>query len=234
MKKDHSLSKKIHLKRSVERINKKINLLGSRCKYNSIHLLNYRLIFSILLFVMSYLFLKPGYLLAPFITVFFYVGSEYFLLDFQIKKREKRLEKEAIFFFEVLTLTIESDNHLKSALEITSANIESDLSFEFRKSLAEIRLGKSFTESMNDMKKRIPSAAINNALLNITQSSIFGNSILESLNNQLEYLREKQILEIKAEISKLPTKISIISVIFFVPILLLIILSPVLLEFLFG
>ncbi len=234
MKKDHSISKKIHLKKSIERINKKIDLLGVGCKYNVIHLLNYRLIVSILIFIICFLFLKPGYILAPFITLFFYVGSEYLLFDMQIKKREKRLEEEAIFFFEVLILTIESDHNLNTALEITSSNIESDLSLEFRKSLSEIRLGKSFTESMNDMKKRIPSAAINHALLNIIQSNVFGNSILESLTNQLEYLREKQILEIKAEISKLPTKISIISVLFFIPILLLIILSPVLLEFLFG
>ena len=103
----------------------------------------------------------------------------------------------------MLSLTLESDQNLNIALETTASNIDNELSHEFRKSLAEIRLGKSFTESINDMKKRIPSAAINNALLNITQSSIFGNSILESLNNQLDYLREKQILEIKAEDNKI-------------------------------
>ena len=81
---------------------------------------------------------------------------------------------------------------------------------------------------------RIPSDTINNVILNITQSSIFGNSILESLNNQLDYLKEKRLLEIKAEITKLPTKISVISVLFFIPIMLLIILAPVLLEFIFG
>ena len=234
MRKEQSLSRKIHLKKSIERIEKKISLLGLNCKYNAIHLLNYRLALSIMLFIISFIFLKQGYLLAPFLTLLFYAGSEYLLLDIPIKKRGKKLEEEAIFFFEVLSLTLESDQNLNIALETTASNIDNELSHEFRKSLAEIRLGKSFTESINDMKKRIPSAAINNALLNITQSSIFGNSILESLNNQLDYLREKQILEIKAEITKLPTKISIISVLFFIPILLLVILSPILLEFLLG
>ena len=43
--------------------------------------------------------------------------------------------------------------------------------------------------------------------------------------------KKKKILEVKAEITKLPTKISIISVIFFIPIMFLVILSPVIITF---
>ena len=84
------------------------------------------------------------------------------------------------------------------------------------------------------MKKRIPSDTINNAILNMVESNIFGSSILTSLNNQIDYLREKQMLDVKSEINKLPTKVSILSVIFFVPIMLLIILAPVLIDYLMG
>ena len=84
------------------------------------------------------------------------------------------------------------------------------------------------------MKQRIPSDTINNALLNIVQSSIFGNNIEESLNNQLDFLRDKRILEVKSQIGKLPTKISIISVIFFIPIILIVILAPVVIDFFVG
>ena len=80
------------------------------------------------------------------------------------------------------------------------------------------------------MKERIPSDTINNIILSLTQSSVYGSSISESLTNQLDYLREKRLLVIKGEIAKLPTKISVISVIFFIPIMLLIILSPVIIE----
>ena len=84
------------------------------------------------------------------------------------------------------------------------------------------------------MKKRIPSEAINNALLNMVESNLFGNSILTSMNNQIDFLREKQMLDVKSEINKLPTKVSIISALFFVPIMLLIILAPVLLDYILG
>ena len=154
------------------------------------------------------------------------------MLDWQIKKRVKTLEKEALFFFEVLTLTLEGGRNLKRALSLTVSNIDSEIALEFKKTLEEIEYGKSLNESLKAMKKRIPSDTINNAILNMIGSNTFGNSITSSMYNQIEYLRNKQMLDIKAEINKLPMKVSIISVVFFVPIMLLIILAPVLINYL--
>ncbi len=66
------------------------------------------------------------------------------------------------------------------------------------------------------------------------QSSLFGSNILDTMYNQLDFLREKQILDIKGEIAKIPTKISVFSVIFFVPLILLIILAPLLIEYIMS
>ena len=81
------------------------------------------------------------------------------------------------------------------------------------------------------MKDRIPSEAINTVILNIKESSKFGNNIIDSLNNQIDYLRDKKILNIRATINKMPIKISVISVLFIIPIILLIMLGPVLINF---
>jgi len=48
--------------------------------------------------------------------------------------------------------------------------------------------------------------------------------------NQIDFLREKQILEIKGQINKIPNKVSIISVIFIVPLIMLLILGPYLIN----
>lgn len=50
--------------------------------------------------------------------------------------------------------------------------------------------------------------------------------------NQIAFLRDKQILEIKGQINKIPNKISIISVLFVVPLIMILILGPFLLNFL--
>ena len=72
----------------------------------------------------------------------------------------------------------------------------------------------------------------NNVILSLTQSNVYGNSIIENLYTQVDYLREKRKMEVKGKISKVPVLISVISVLFFVPLLLILILGPVLLEYL--
>ena len=54
--------------------------------------------------------------------------------------------------------------------------------------------------------------------------------MIESLNNQLDYLNDKILLETRGKINKMPVKISIVSVLIFVPLILLIILSPILIT----
>lgn len=229
-----SLFVKFYPKRTIKRIEDKIKLLGVNHNYNLFLILNFRVLISLILFVILLITSDFGYILAPVVAILFYYLSEVVLLDYPIKRRAKKLEKEALFFFEVLLLTLESGRNLGHALHLTTSNIDSELSDEFKQTLAEVKLGKSLNEALNDMKKRIPSEAINNAILNMIESNTFGNSIVTSLTNQLDFLNNKEMLDVKAEINKLPTKVSIISVIFFVPIMLLIILAPVLLDYLVG
>ena len=229
-----SLFVKIYPKKTMERLEAKIKLLGDHHSFNALFILNFRVLVSLILFVVLLLFSSIGYILGPIVAILFYILSEKVLLDYPIKKRARKLEKEALFFFEILLLTLESGRNLGVSLRLTTSNIDSELSYEFRKTLDEVKLGKSLNEALNDMKKRIPSEAINNAILNMVESNIFGSSITKSMTNQIDFLREKQMLDVKAEINQLPTKVSVVSAIFFVPIMLLIILAPVLLDYLLG
>lgn len=231
MKKEEFVAKRIYRNKTIRELQKKEMLLGSSKINNLYKFLNRRLLIALILFIVC-LFLKHGVIIAPLVVVFFHIISEKIYYDYRIKKRCEKLEDDAIFFFEILSLTLESNKNLKASLELTINNIDSELANEFKNALNEVKLGKSFSESLIAMKERIPSESINNIILNLTESSIYGTNILDTLNNQLEYLREKKTLAIKAEINKLPTKISIISVLFFIPIMLLIILSPVLINFL--
>lgn len=231
MKKNRFIYKTFRRK-SIQKIEKKMKLLGTNYKLNVYTFLTLRLVLAILIFGFLFIFSKYNFIVAPVLTVLFYHYFERILLDYQIKKRAKKLESEAIFFFQIVNLTLESSRNLKYAVEITSNNVEGELSDEFKKTYAEMKLGKSFNEALNDMKERIPSDSINSIILNLTEASIFGNSIIATINNQIEYLQDKKLLEIKEIINKLPTKISIISVLFFIPIMLLIILGPVLIKYL--
>lgn len=228
----NSLIEKIYSKKSVNRIIKKEKQLGIYSKLNPISFLNIRMIISIILFILILYVFKQGYFYAPIITVTFYLLLEYFVFDYKIKKRIKKLDNEALFFFEVLTLSLETGRDLKKALDLTCKNIDSEISDEFKEALREMKYSNTLTEALTNMKERIPSDTINNVILNIIQSNEFGNSILDTLYRQVDFLRDKKILEVRGTIAKMPNKISAISVLFFIPILLLMILSPVVLDYL--
>ena len=229
----NKLIKRIYREKEIQRIEKKINMLNNY-PIDEIDFLNIRLITTLIIFVVIILKIKGAYIFSPIIAVGYYYAFEYLLLDTFLKKREKKLDREALLFFEILTLSLESGRDLEKAIEITVLNVNSELSQEFKKTLFEVKFGKSLLEALNDTKKRIPSEVINNIILNMTQTNIFGNSIIETMYSQIEFLREKQVLSIREQINKIPNKISIISVIFIVPIILLVVLGPFIIQFIGG
>ena len=131
MIKERHFAYRMFREKTIKRINAKINLLGENVKVDVFTFLNIRFITSIILFAILFIFNKYGYLIAPIATIIFYILSEKIILDLKIKTRTKKLEEEAIFFFEILSLTLESNKHLKGAIELTSTNIDSEISNEF-------------------------------------------------------------------------------------------------------
>ena len=120
--------------------------------------------------------------------------------------------------------------NIESAIENTTDNIKSELSKEFRHTLYEIKFGKDVSNALSDMRERIPSDVINNIILNIVEANKFGNGVLSTMYDQIDYLRENRVLSIREKINKIQNKVSIISVLFIVPLILILILGPYLIE----
>ena len=231
MARKNNLVRKIYREKDMQKIERKIDMLGDNVKFDAITFTNVRIISSLIIFFVILYITTVGYFFAPLFTIIYYYLFEYVLLDIPLKRRIRKLDHEALYFFEILTLTLESGRNLEHALETAVFNVDSEISNEFKKTLFEMKFGKTLMEALEDMKKRIPSETINNIILNITQTSVFGNSIIDTMYNQIEFLREKQLLDIKGQINKIPNKVSIISVLFVVPLILLLVLGPFLISF---
>lgn len=225
-----NLGKKLYSEKQLKRMEAKVNLLGVNNKLDYVNLLNIRLFTSILIFFVLLYFLDFGYVIAPIVTFLWYVLFVPLVVDTKIKKRTKDLEKDALYFFEIFAISLESGKNIKVAIEVTTSNIDSLLSLEFKRVLKDLAYGKNLNDALSELKLRIPSDTINNIILSIREANIFGNNIVDTIYSQIDYIREKQIMETKAYISKIPIKISVISVIFFIPLLLLLLLGPMLIE----
>lgn len=222
---------RIYSEKYVNKVITKVKLLGYDSNVSAYDIILIRLFTSIALFILMLYIFDYGYIFGPIITLIYYFMFNKIVLDNKIKNRMIKLENEAMHFFEVLTLSLETGRNLASAIEVTTKNVSGILSSEFSESVREVTFGKSLNEALSDMQERIPSETINNIVLSLTQSNLYGNSIIDSLYSQIDYLREKRKLEVKGRISKVPIYISVISVLFFVPLLLLIILGPVILNY---
>lgn len=231
MKSKQSIIHYIHSKAEIEKIEVKLKLFGVNQKIDPEGFLKLRFFTSLVVFILTFLLTNISFIVAPLITAVYYYGITYFVIERALKKRKNKLEQEAFYYFEVLTLSLESGRNLERAIETACTYLQSEISHEFKETLYQIKFGKSLSEALNDMRSRIPSEVINNIITNVMQSSIFGNSILNTMYNQLDYLRDKQIMEVKAEISKIPIKISIFSVVFFVPLILMLIIAPLVIDY---
>ncbi len=225
------ISSLIYRDKTIAKISKKIKLLGINAKISPYTFMNIRILSSIFLFFVILYLVDFGYILAPIIVYFYYTLLPNIYFDTKIKKRSHKLDYDAMYFFEILALSLESGKNLISALDMASSSIDSSLALEVREAIREVNLGKSLDEALDDLKTRIPSDTVNNIILNIRESNVFGNNVIDTLYNQIDYIREKLVLEQRAYIAKLPLKISIVSVLFFIPLLLLLILGPVIINY---
>lgn len=228
--KNDSLINKIYAKKTINRFEKKLKYLGSSYDYNVGTVLKTQTMITIIIFVLALFVFKNEIYVAFIIVPLVYMSFEYFFLDYRINKRKNLLNKQALFYFQILSLTLESGNNLTNAIALTSSSLDNELSLEFKKVIDDIKMGSSLNESLNDLKTRIPSDIIDNIILNLMESNIYGSNMIESLNTQLLYLNDKLLLSVRERINKMPIKISIISVLVFIPLILLIILSPLFIQ----
>ena len=101
------ISRKIYSKNSIKEIDKKIKLLGVSATVDTYSFLNIRLFGTIFIFILILFVSRFGYALAPLLSFAYYKLITYILLDNKINQRRIELEREAMHFFEVLTLSLE-------------------------------------------------------------------------------------------------------------------------------
>ena len=226
------IENKIYRKETIQKYQEKCLSLGMDATVNGYSFLNMRLFSTLLLFffflIIDYRNLIDNLVLC---SIYYYLFSKLYL-DSKIEKRQRQLEKESILFFEVVALSLESGRNLVDSLEITSKSVEGSLSLEFSNALKEMEYGKSFKESLQALRTRIPSPSIQNMILNLEQSNAYGNNMVEPIREQLNYIREMRVMGVKTQINKMPIQVSVVSVLLFVPIILLLVLSPVIIKLL--
>lgn len=200
------------MKKMYNNVSRKLKYMG--LKINPKVFIYMRFISCIILFLILLLGIDYGFIVAPIVTIAYYMFAEIVILDLGIRRRCLELEEDALEFMPIFLMALKQGRNVKNALVLSTSVINNTLADEFKIVLRDVNIGKSLEEALNMLRSRIPSIIVNNMVIGIMEANRLGIDVNDSINIQLGYIKDKKRKEILSYYKKMPLKFSIISIVF--------------------
>ncbi|HYU51104.1 MAG TPA: type II secretion system F family protein [Candidatus Limnocylindria bacterium] len=186
-------------------------------------------IFSALFFVLAaFVFgagVTGGVLMGAIGLVFGYIAPE-FWLGGRVRKRQKAILMMVPDSLDLLTISVRAGLGFDAALGKVVEKLKGPLTDEFRRALAEVRVGKARRDALRDIVPRTEVPALTNFIGAIIQAEQLGVSISKVLQVQSEQLRIERRQRAEEMAAKAPIKMLFPLVGCIFPSLFIIILGP--------
>jgi tight adherence protein C len=154
-----------------------------------------------------------------------YIAPE-FWLGRRIKRRQKAILLMIPDALDLLTISVRAGLGFDAALAKVVEKLKGPLSDEFRRALAEVRVGKSRREALRDIIPRTEVPPLTNFIGAIIQAETLGVSISKVLQVQSEQLRIERRQRAEEQAAKAPIKMLFPLVGCIFPSLFIVILGP--------
>ena len=154
-----------------------------------------------------------------------YIAPE-FWLGRRIKRRQKAILLMIPDTLDLLTISVRAGLGFDAALAKVVEKLKGPLSDEFRRALAEVRVGKSRREALRDIIPRTEVPPLTNFIGAIIQAETLGVSISKVLQVQSEQLRIERRQRAEEQAAKAPIKMLFPLVGCIFPSLFIVILGP--------
>jgi len=185
------------------------------------------IVFFVLFFVINILSLPPviSFVMLPVGALFGYTLPEFWL------GRRVRARQHAILLMipdalDLLTISVRAGLGFDAALGKVVEKLQGPLSDEFRRALAEVRVGKARREALRDIVPRTEVVPLTNFIGAIIQAEQLGVSISKVLQVQSEQLRIERRQRAEEMAAKAPIKMLFPLVGCIFPSLFIVILGP--------
>ncbi|MFL5682440.1 MAG: type II secretion system F family protein, partial [Chloroflexota bacterium] len=181
-----------------------------------------------------FLFAVVGVLGFPFLIgvlmsliggIFGYIAPE-FWLGRKVKARQKAILLMIPDALDLLTISVRAGLGFDAALGKVVEKLQGPLSDEFRRALAEVRVGKARRDALRDIVPRTDVAPLTNFIGAIIQAEQLGVSISKVLQVQSEQLRIERRQRAEEQAAKAPIKMLFPLVGCIFPSLFIVILGP--------
>ncbi|HEY0071516.1 MAG TPA: type II secretion system F family protein [Chloroflexia bacterium] len=149
-----------------------------------------------------------------------------FWLRSRIKKRQKIILKTLPDAIDLMTISVEAGLAFDGAMQRVADKWENDLSAEFGRALAEMRVGKSKRDALRELVARTGVSDLSTFVASIIQADQLGVSIAKVLRIQSEQMRIRRRQRAEEQAHKAPILMMIPMVFLIFPATYIVILGP--------
>ncbi len=160
-------------------------------------------------------------------------GAGYYLPIYWVERRRQTRQANILDGFpdalDLLLVCIEAGQTVDQAILRVATEIRAgfpDLADEFEIVAHEIKAGKDKTRVWRDMGERCGVPDISSFVTVLIQSATFGTSIADALRVYAAEMRDKRVMRAEEKANKLPTKLTLGTMMFTLPPLLIILIGP--------
>ncbi len=160
-------------------------------------------------------------------------AAGYMLPKYWVTKRQQTRQEEITNGFpdalDMMLVCVEAGQSLDQSIIRVSKEIRAgypSLADEFETVAQEIKAGKDKVQVLRDMSERAGVADVASFVTVLIQSASFGTSVAEALRVFSSEMRDKRVMRAEEKANKLPTKMTLATMMLTVPPLLIILIGP--------
>ncbi len=181
-------------------------------------------------------------LLISMLPVFFsllLIGFGWVYIDIWLKdkiaQRKKKIRSELPFVLDMLTLSVEAGMEFTAAINKIVARMQpSPLREELTVFLRQMQLGMSRREALRAMAERLQIAQISSMVTSLIQAAEMGASISGALRTQSEIMNAERFQDAEKKGAEASQKMLFPMVIFIAPAVMLVVIGPLIVSYVYG
>ena len=157
-----------------------------------------------------------------------YMAPKYWITR-RVEERREQITQGFPDALDMLLVCVEAGQSLDQSIVRVARELRASypaLADEFQIISHEMKAGKDKTQVLNDMGERCGVQDVASFVTVLNQAASFGTSIADALRIYAAEMRDKRVMRAEEKANKLPTKMTLTTMIFTVPPLLIILVGP--------
>ena len=217
-----------------DRIDARLAKAGMLGRYSGEQVVGAKLLLTIIAGLWLGVRVMQAFSLFNLLVLGFGIGLAWFLPDLLLASRGDRraleIERELPDVLDQMTISVEAGLGFEAAMARVGEKGDSNLSYEFARSLQDIQLGMNRMEALEDMSIRTQSDVVRQFILALRQAERMGVPMANTLRVQAGEMRVRRRLRAEENAHKLPVKLIFPLGFCIFPALFIVILGPAFIQ----